>query len=95
MEWKVPLEFGPFCSFIDNLCAITILLRSYKDSTLLHNVLLPRSWIIESWDDFTTFLRLGNRGVPTLWELVKPLEILVKDIYMGTISPSYATGSSR
>ncbi|KAI0321924.1 hypothetical protein OF83DRAFT_1289699 [Amylostereum chailletii] len=82
---RISLDFGTLCDFIDRVCAATILVGVHRRKASLHDVTLPRSWIVECWDDFLAFDK-KDKNVPTPWDLLKPLQLLVEDVYTGNIS---------
>lgn len=81
VETKLPINVGILCNFIDQLCTSLVSSGKYKSSGTLHNVALPRSWILQ-------YLRLEEtvqkeRATNLYFLFVEPLSILLEDIHTG------------
>ena len=65
---------------MERLFGLAIMVEKYSLSRNLHDVLLPRSWVLTLWKDFIAFK--GRTSAP-LWVLAQWTENLLKDVYTG------------
>ena len=65
---------------MERLFGLAIMVEKYSPSRNLHDVLLPRSWVLTLWKDFIAFK--GRTSAP-LWVLAQSTETLLKDVYTG------------
>jgi hypothetical protein len=63
---------------MERLFGLAIMTAKYRES--LHGVLLPWTWVLALWKDFTTF---KDRALAPLWVLAQSTESLLKDMYSG------------
>jgi hypothetical protein len=65
---------------MERLFGLAIMTEKYSLSRNLHDVLLPRSWVLTLWKDFIAF---KERTSAPLWVLAQCTETLLKDVYTG------------
>jgi hypothetical protein len=77
---RVPIDLAVLCNIMERLFGLAILTEKYRLSGNLHDVLLPRSWVLALWKDFITF---KERTLAPLFVLAQWTETVLKDIYTG------------
>lgn len=75
---RIPIDLAVLCDILERLFGLAIMTAKSRES--LHDVILPRSWLLALWKDFMTFRR---RTLAPLWVLAQTTERLLKDIYTG------------
>ena len=65
---------------MERLFGLAILTESQRQRGNLHGVLLPQSWVVALWKDFTTF---KDGTLAPLWALAQATESLLTDVYTG------------
>ncbi|KAH8984685.1 hypothetical protein EDB92DRAFT_1470073 [Lactarius akahatsu] len=77
---RLPVDPAVLCTVVERLFGLAIMALRYRGPGSLHGVLLPRTWIMALWEDFS---RLKDRRLAPLWQLAQATERLLKDIYTG------------
>ena len=75
---RIPIDLAVLCNIMERLFGLAIMAEKYKEN--LHDVLLPRSWVLLLWKDFITF---KSRTLAPLSVLAQWTEALLKDVYTG------------
>jgi hypothetical protein len=75
---RIPIDPAVLCDIVERLFGLAIMIGKY--SVGLHGVLLPRSWVLALWQDFTDF---KDREQAPFWVLAQETERLLRGIYSG------------
>jgi len=75
---RIPIDPAVLCDIVERLFGLAIMIGKY--SVGLHGILLPRSWVLALWKDFTVF---KDRPQAPFWVLAQETERLLKGIYSG------------
>ena len=77
---RLPIDLAVLCSIVERLFGLAVMTVTDRNRGNLHDVLLPRSWILALWKDFITF---KDRELGPLRDLIQSTESLLKDVYTG------------
>lgn len=81
VEQKIPINVSLLCDFIEKICgSIVVSLRLQSRSTL-HDITLPKSWLMDLWRDIETS---HTRDARCYLLLVDPLVSLIQRIFVGS-----------
>ncbi|TFY53518.1 hypothetical protein EVG20_g10077, partial [Dentipellis fragilis] len=80
VERHVPIDIGVLCRLFQRLCALYAMSRCYYAKRSLHNLTLPRNWVMELWKDFENVKEQDCRSFGLL---VEPAGLLLKRLYTG------------
>ena len=68
------------CHLLDRTCGLFALRYNYQYKKTLHGITLPRTWLLELWEDFGG--KYGNKASRAYRSVVSPIAQLIEDIYM-------------
>ncbi|KAI9510706.1 hypothetical protein F5148DRAFT_1177323 [Russula earlei] len=74
----IPIDLAVMCNIVERLFGLAIMTGKYRAG--LHGVVLPRSWVLALWKDFTTF---KEKPLAPLWVLAQETERLLRGLYTG------------
>ncbi|KAH9005757.1 hypothetical protein EDB86DRAFT_3162664 [Lactarius hatsudake] len=77
---RLPVDLAVLCTVVERLFGLAIMTAKHSEFGSLHDVLLPRTWILTLWEDFFKF---KDRRLAPLGNLAQATENLLKDIYTG------------
>jgi len=77
---RLPIDLAVLCSIVERLFGLAVMAEAERHRRTLHDVLLPRSWILTLWKDFVTF---KDKAPAPLRDLTQSTESLLKDVYTG------------
>ncbi|KAH8984684.1 hypothetical protein EDB92DRAFT_2117028 [Lactarius akahatsu] len=80
VQERLPVDLAVLCTIVERLFGLAIMTARHRDLGSLHDVLLPRTWILSLWGDF---LRFKNKSLAPLEHLVQATGKLLGDIYTG------------
>ncbi|KAH9017010.1 hypothetical protein EDB85DRAFT_2203580 [Lactarius pseudohatsudake] len=80
VQERLPVDLAVLCTIVERLFGLAIMTARHRDLGSLHDVLLPRTWILALWGDF---LRFKNKSLAPLEHLVQAAGKLLGDIYTG------------
>jgi hypothetical protein len=81
---KLPIDTAVLCNVIEHICGILIVLHKYRTRGTLHNVVLPRRWLLVLLKDFQEGLKRFEEDIINTWFLrrfLQPLAALLRQIY--------------
>ncbi|GBE78672.1 predicted protein [Sparassis crispa] len=81
LEKRVPVDISVLCDFLDHLCGLLVISTRYQQTGTLHEVTLPRSWLMSLARGFK---RHGERQTNLLSLYIKPMADLLEQIYTGS-----------
>lgn len=67
------------CDFLDHICGLWVVCGKFQQTSTLHDVTLPRSWLTRlagSWN------KIGSKDVKPL-NYLNPMEDLLEQMYTG------------
>ena len=77
---KIPIDVRVLCAFLDRLCNFTIFARRLSWAKFsLHNLTLPRSWILASLDNLELLRDKDFRGLG--YGVVDLVSVLLKQLH--------------
>lgn len=79
VQKRLPVNIAVFCDFIDYLCSSFVLYNRYQYASILHDVTLPRSWLL-------MLAKIEERGVKAAGlfrMLIDPMSELLEQMYSG------------
>ena len=77
---RLPVDPAVLCTIVERLFGLTIMTARHRGLGSLHGVLLPRTWILALWEDFSKF---KDRILAPLSHLARATQRLLIDIYTG------------
>ncbi|KAH9022668.1 hypothetical protein EDB84DRAFT_1564932 [Lactarius hengduanensis] len=80
VQERLPVDLAVLCTIVERLFGLAIMTARHRYLGSLHDVLLPRTWILALWGDF---LRFKNKSLAPLEHLVRAAGKLLGDIYTG------------
>ncbi|KAI9436977.1 hypothetical protein H4582DRAFT_2058436 [Lactarius indigo] len=80
VQERLPVDLAVLCTIVERLFGLAIMTTRHRGLGSLHGVLLPRTWILELWEDF---FRFKDRRLAPLEDLFVATNNLLKDIYTG------------
>ncbi|KAH9017014.1 hypothetical protein EDB85DRAFT_2295003 [Lactarius pseudohatsudake] len=81
VQERLPVDLAVLCTIVERLFGLSILTTRHRRLGSLHGVLLPRTWIMASWEDFSRF---KDKRLPVpLRHLFQAARKLLEDIYTG------------
>jgi hypothetical protein len=81
MQNQLPVEIGVLCTYIEHLCALTVVFNRAQRTGGLHNVTLPRSWLSKVLANFSPD-EAADKTI-NFWLFPSILGDLIKVIYTG------------
>jgi len=77
---RLPINIGTLCDFLDRLCALLILSSRVKrlGTDILHNLTLPRSWMVQ----FVLRENIIFRKTEHAARLLEPIAQILTDIHL-------------
>jgi hypothetical protein len=76
----LPINASLFCDFIEKLCGSLVVSRRLQQTSTLHDVTLPRSWLL-TLSQYVSTATVRDTGLH--WILVDPLVTLIGRIHTG------------
>ncbi|KAI0935696.1 hypothetical protein AcV5_004043 [Taiwanofungus camphoratus] len=79
LEHRIPVDVGVLCDFLDHICGLWVVCGKFQQTSTLHDVTLPRSWLTRlagSWN------KIGSKDVKPL-NYLNPMEDLLEQMYTG------------
>ncbi|KAH9016161.1 hypothetical protein EDB85DRAFT_1898307 [Lactarius pseudohatsudake] len=81
VQERLPMDLAVLCTVVERLFGLSIMTTRHRRLGSLHGVLLPRTWIMALWEDFSRF---KDKRLPVpLRRLFQAARILLEDIYTG------------
>ena len=77
------IEIKATCHLLDRICGLFALVRHFQTRKTLNGMTLPRTWLVELWQDFGKFKNQASRAYRSV---VEPIERLMEDIYLQAYS---------
>jgi hypothetical protein len=76
---RVHVDIGSLCLLLDCLCGLFALSRAYQ-TRALHDVIIPRSWLLGLWRDFNKFKDLPSHSYLIIADVIQQL---LEDVSVG------------
>ncbi|KAH9172884.1 hypothetical protein EDB89DRAFT_2229130 [Lactarius sanguifluus] len=81
VQERLPVDLAVLCTIVERLFGLSIMTTRHRGLGSLHGVLLPRTWIMALWEDFSRF---KDKRLPVpLKRLFQAAGKLLEDIYTG------------
>ncbi|KAH9022664.1 hypothetical protein EDB84DRAFT_1441149 [Lactarius hengduanensis] len=81
VQERLPVDLAVLCTIVERLFGLSIMTTRHRRLGSLHGVLLPRTWIMALWEDFS---RVKDKRLPVpLRRLFQAARNLLEDIYTG------------
>lgn len=81
---KIPIDTTILCDVLERICGFLIILRRYQPQGTLHNIVLPRGWLLDLLKDFKEGVKNFEDDINHFRlspKFVRPLEGLLRQIY--------------
>ncbi|TFY66231.1 hypothetical protein EVG20_g4858 [Dentipellis fragilis] len=73
VQHRVPINLGLLCRMVQRLCTLFSMAYNYQQRRSMHNVILPRSWVLELWQDFNNVKEKPCRSFKMLVDPIREL----------------------
>ncbi|TFK38654.1 hypothetical protein BDQ12DRAFT_96280 [Crucibulum laeve] len=88
----LPVDIGVLCHFIEHICSFLVLCNRFQRIKGLHDVTLPRSWLLKALESFNPQIAL-EKDTNRFWWLTEPIVTLIQRIHSGFHADHIVYGS--
>lgn len=91
---RLPVNISVLCDFIESLCGSLVVSSAYQRTGILHDVMLPRSWLHKQLE--TGVQEARSKTINFTAMIVLPMAGLLEDIYSANAGKAsfFSTGSN-
>ncbi|OCH88979.1 hypothetical protein OBBRIDRAFT_757238 [Obba rivulosa] len=80
VDTRLSIDIAVFCDLLDTICSCLVISKRLQNNSSLHDVTLPRSWLMALGEDLA---RLRHKESKLFYMLVDPMTTLLEQIYTG------------